>query len=293
MIITTIVLAISLSACGDYYEKLNQMITEIEYEEEGYTIFTAYDKVDGESRISLENYLRNLFIENEISFEFITFDYVLINDLLHFNINYKIDKNDFKTKAIIAVEASELNVVLFETIFEGKNGVTIDVDINNNIIIYDKNSEKIKLYTYSNSNYQNEEFERDEFDYSNYTLTSLDKIIRNERVYFVNSYNSKLRLEDKTGQIYYEIDYFELFIKSHVGSKIYDYSVSINKELRLDYYDVFVYQNELFISYQFNAGLLFNKSLLGETKELIFRFNYDTKSLVYIGSDRYVRAIYF
>lgn len=289
----TMFLMLTLSSCGDYYKELNNKISKIQFEEEGYVFFTNQFKIDGKTTIELEDVIKGVFDDNKTTYEFIYYSYELINDLLHFQVNFKRDRKDYLTKAIVVLDAEALNELLFETVYEGEKGAYFDSADNNDVIMKDNNKNIINKYKYADGSYTKEEYIIGEIDYERYERPPL-QLIKNDIKYKIEQNSEGLKIVTDVEDLNYQTDLFSLFKESKVGKEIYDYSVELNKELSLDMYELFIYNNELFITYQFKAGFLMNKSLLGKTEELIFRFDFYSRSLKYIGKTKcYVNGVYF
>lgn len=292
--ITIIMLFVSLTlvGCGTYYDKLNDEILLMEKEEDGYIIFTNTKKIDDTSIVNLKDVIKDIFNDNDIKYDFINFHYYMINDFLHFSINYKIDKKDRLSRAALVVDVINLEEILFVTVFNGDKKVEINHQSNNNVTIYDTNDNMLTVYEYENNSY----FKVDPVyvrDWSSEESYELPLEINKENTTYYVSYEAEFKIESDDGNIYYEENLFDMFKQSTTGKKIYNRSVDMNKNLSLDQYNFFYFNGEIFITYHFMAGLLMNKGLLGVTKEIVFRFDIETKNLIYIGSvDYYVVGIY-
>lgn len=98
----------------------------------------------------------------------------------------------------------------------------------------------------------------------------------------------------------------EIFVTTyHVGEKGVDVDFEAsnhiivkdnNKEIKnvgFREYSFHFYNNELYIVFRFKIGLLMNHSLFGQTDEFVFRFDFHSKELIYLGNaPEYVHYIY-
>lgn len=182
-VLLTLSLFLVLTACSNNFKELNEYINTIDYEEEGYILFTNDEKVDGDNKIILEDVIVDIFNSNNITYEFINYYYYLINDLIHFDININNDNNNILTKAILVVDAKELKAIFLKTIYEGKKGVDVYNNNDSNILIVDNNKEEATNYIYKNNTYA--KIVLNEFDLNNHTYKEVTEITKNNTKYYI------------------------------------------------------------------------------------------------------------
>lgn len=84
-----LLLTFVLIGCTNSYTQLNEFVDTIPAEEEGYLFFTHHYKIDGSTKIDLEEVIADILTRNNIEYDYLSFSYILGNQLLYFNMNIK------------------------------------------------------------------------------------------------------------------------------------------------------------------------------------------------------------
>ncbi len=93
----------------------------------------------------------------------------------------------------------------------------------------------------------------------------------------------KLTITDEHHDIYFESDLVTIYQTSKDGMMIENILTDLNMDDEPTYLNLFVSQNNIYLIVQYERGLFMNKSLLGKSHDIIFRFDVETQTLKYIG----------
>ncbi|QLY39985.1 hypothetical protein HF295_03565 [Hujiaoplasma nucleasis] len=107
-------------------------------------------------------------------------------------------------------------------------------------------------------------------------------IFFNNNMYNV-SINDMLSIKDKDNKVYFETTIMTLYESSNLGIQANKILIDLDQENDPNQFGFSLVNNEIYLYYKYNLGFLFNKSLLGSSPYLIFRFDFETNSLKYIG----------
>lgn len=102
-------------------------------------------------------------------------------------------------------------------------------------------------------------------------------------------FTEKITITDQQLHVYFESDVFTIFQTSKVGVMIENMLIDLDMDDEPTNLRLFVSQNEIYLVVQYERGFFMNKALLGKSHDIIFRFDVETLTLIYIG---YVDSLY-
>ncbi len=189
-----------------------------------------------------------------------------------------------------------LSEILVTTYYVGEKGVHVDFEASSNIIIKDNNQEIVTIYWYEDNVYRKEEIPLNQFNSDEFIFNFEEDWIIDGITYKIEDNFADIKIVANDGDIFYENNLLDMFEKSNVGSEIQKYLKKNNQEIKnigSKEYDFHFHNNELYIVFRFKMGFLMNQSLFGQTDEIIFRFDFGSKELIYLGNaTEYIHYIY-
>lgn len=99
-------------------------------------------------------------------------------------------------------------------------------------------------------------------------------------------------LIDENNNEYYKEDILILYKTSSVGEKANDLLKELNLESEPSHYDFYCSETDIYLTFIYERGFLFNRNILGESPFLIFRFDPESQTLKYIGLYERFIAVY-
>ena len=144
----------------------------------------------------------------------------------------------------------------------------------------------IDAYDYINKVEYNEEISTEVINETHATFVSYDGM--QYRVYF----GENLILTDEENNEFYKEDILTLYETSTVGEMVYDILKELNLESDPSHYDLYCSETDIYFTFIYERGILFNRNILGESPYLIFRFDPESETLKYIGLEERFVAVY-
>lgn len=126
----------------------------------------------------------------------------------------------------------------------------------------------------------------------NYVRQTEKPYIKDGITYELEFGNTTFKIKTADDEIIYDVNIVDLFKESNAGRKINQIFKDLNKEEDPLLIYVERFNNELYFLYKYRTGLLMNNAFFGSTPLMFFRFDFETKSLKYIGLDIHPRYIY-
>lgn len=336
-IVVFVTMLISLiSGCHIRYDKINEKIKHISFEEYGYVFFTSNEIIDDQTSYHLTDIFENLLINNDISYDFLNFEYQVTDDALFALVNYLLDEEGYFYQAFVIYDFIDHNILSWEllppTVSVNNSNYYLTVDDNQYVLVYSMQEHLLSVYTIEDGIVNKEDFMLsddeglvtdyfvkdntfvrlnyeevfDAFHYLNhevvaYEISDFDILYRfhetinqNDETYDVYI-TDMLTIKNSNDDVYFESELFSLYETSYVGievNQIVEDMTNADYKTALNRFDVYVSSTHIYIAYQYNQGFLMNTSLLGETPCLIFRFDFETNSLKYIGLQESFIAVY-